>query len=107
MQVVYGGSNISSEKKRLSSAKPQILVGTPGRLLDHLSNEGLSARMRGLQSMIFDEADQLLDFGFRHAPSVPVCMPALAPFACRQQQGAFWITWSVRVWPASCADCSP
>ena len=65
--MVYGGSNIGSEKSRLKRSRPQILVGTPGRLLDHLANEGLAASMRGLRNLIFDEADQLLDMGFRCA----------------------------------------
>ena len=63
--MVYGGSNINSEKKRLRQG-PEIIVGTPGRLLDHLANEGLAKQMSRLSFMVFDEADQLLDMGFRH-----------------------------------------
>lgn len=78
VQVVYGGSNINSEKKRLQQG-PQILVGTPGRLLDHLANEGLARRLSRLSFLCFDEADQLLDMGFRQA------LPRKSYF-CKKQQ---------------------
>lgn len=49
---------------RLSSL--QILVATPGRLLDHIENKsGFSVRLMGLKLLILDEADHLLDLGFR------------------------------------------
>lgn len=38
---------------------------TPGRLLDHLGNEGLAARMGNLKCLVLDEADNLLDQGMR------------------------------------------
>lgn len=44
----------------------QIVVATPGRLLDHIeSKSGISVRLMGLQMLILDEADHLLDLGFR------------------------------------------
>lgn len=44
----------------------QIIVATPGRLLDHIENKsGLSLRLMGLKMLILDEADHLLDLGFR------------------------------------------
>ena len=65
-QCVYGGTNI---KRDLSTFRklnfPDVLVATPGRLNDHLENNGLAAAMRGLRMLIFDEADQLLEMGFR------------------------------------------
>eukprot|EP01018_Ginkgo_biloba_P033916 Gb_08014 [translate_table: standard] len=43
-----------------------ILVATPGRLLDHIENTpGVSNRLMGLKVLILDEADHLLDMGFR------------------------------------------
>ena len=62
--VVYGGTNI---KKDLSKLKNQIdiLVATPGRLNDHLYNYGLDVAMNRLSCLCFDEADQLLEMGFR------------------------------------------
>jgi ATP-dependent RNA helicase MSS116 len=46
---------------------PDILVATPGRLNDHLENNKLNEKLRNIQCLIFDEADQLLDMGFRPA----------------------------------------
>ena len=44
----------------------QIIVATPGRLLDHIENKsGFSVRLMGLKLLILDEADYLLDLGFR------------------------------------------
>ncbi|KAI3518577.1 hypothetical protein L1887_07382 [Cichorium endivia] len=42
----------------------QIIIATPGRLLDHIENKsGFSARLMGLKMLILDEADHLLDLG--------------------------------------------
>ncbi|OAX37189.1 DEAD-domain-containing protein [Rhizopogon vinicolor AM-OR11-026] len=62
-QSVIGGTNINTEKTRLSSptARHGILVATPGRLLDHLTS-GLTLRP---SLLVLDEADRLLDQGFR------------------------------------------
>ena len=44
----------------------QILVATPGRLKDHLENTpGFSTRLKGVKVLVLDEADRLLDMGFR------------------------------------------
>jgi superfamily II DNA/RNA helicase len=44
----------------------QILVATPGRLLDHIENKSsFSVRLMGLKLLVLDEADHLLDLGFR------------------------------------------
>ncbi|KAK4354603.1 hypothetical protein RND71_026797 [Anisodus tanguticus] len=46
--------------------EPRIIVATPGRLLDHIENKsGFSTRLMGLKMLILDEADHLLDLGFR------------------------------------------
>ncbi|KAH8050972.1 helicase [Aureococcus anophagefferens] len=54
---------------RAGSRAPDILVATPGRLNDHLENSAGFARdtLGGLECLVFDEADQLLDMGFRPA----------------------------------------
>ena len=44
----------------------QILVATPGRLIDHLENTpGFSTRIKGVKVLVLDEADRLLDMGFK------------------------------------------
>jgi ATP-dependent RNA helicase MSS116 len=68
VQVVVGGTNMKSEASKLSARVPDILVATPGRLIDHLRNGALAPALQaagGLQTLVFDEADQLLDMGFR------------------------------------------
>lgn len=68
VQVVFGGTGKSGELQRLKSQPCQIMVATPGRLLDHLQNSpGIAQQLQGLQVLVFDEADQMLDMGFKPA----------------------------------------
>eukprot|EP00798_Chlamydomonas_sp_ICE-L_P017563 gene17563-23886_t len=62
--ALVGGTNINSEKNKLKS-NPEILIATPGRLLDHLKTSGLEAKSKDLRIFVADEADSLLDMGFR------------------------------------------
>ena len=57
-----GGMNPSAERKVLSSG-PTIVVGTPGRLRDHLERGALD--LTALRVAVLDEADEMLDMGFR------------------------------------------
>ncbi|XP_025098823.1 ATP-dependent RNA helicase HAS1-like [Pomacea canaliculata] len=60
--LVIGGTNRQEEAKKLKKGI-NILVATPGRLLDHLQNtEGFM--YKNLQCLIIDEADRILDLGF-------------------------------------------
>lgn len=64
----YGGTNIKSDHRELQSKRCDILVATPGRLKDHIDNTpGFKQRLSQLAYLILDEADQLLDMGFRDA----------------------------------------
>ncbi|XP_059640204.1 probable DEAD-box ATP-dependent RNA helicase 48 [Cornus florida] len=66
VQTLVGGTRFKVDQKRLESDPCQIIVATPGRLLDHIENKsGFSARLMGLKMLILDEADHLLDLGFR------------------------------------------
>jgi len=63
-----GGSSIGKDVKSLTSATPlDILIATPGRLLDHIGqNTGdIGAKLSKTSVLILDEADRLLDMGFR------------------------------------------
>ena len=64
-QVVFGGTNINSERKRLTSQGVEFLIATPGRLIDHFESSNLSRAVQNLDVLVLDEADQLLDMGFR------------------------------------------
>jgi ATP-dependent RNA helicase MSS116 len=71
-----GGTNKNRDIKALRGSTP-IVVATPGRLLDHLQNGDLASRMANLDCLILDEADQLLDMGFR--PDVERILRLLQP----------------------------
>ena len=61
VQAVYGGADIRRQIRSLSE-HPQILVGTPGRLLDHINRH--TVKLGGLKTLVLDEADEMLDMGF-------------------------------------------
>ena len=63
---VFGGTSMAKDRRALAG-EIDLLVATPGRLNDHIENEGLSPRLRGLQTLVLDEADRLLDAGFANA----------------------------------------
>ena len=57
---IYGGVSIVPQKHDLRSA--DIVVGTPGRILDHLRNDSLD--LSKIKFLVLDEADRMLDMGF-------------------------------------------
>lgn len=59
---IYGGQPIERQFRGLRRGV-QIVVGTPGRVLDHLDRGTLS--FAGVKMVVLDEADQMLDMGFR------------------------------------------
>lgn len=61
VQVVYGGADIRRQINNLKS-HPQVLVGTPGRLLDHM-NRG-TVKLDHVKTLVLDEADEMLNMGF-------------------------------------------
>jgi len=62
VEVVTGGTSIGLERRALAR-KPALVVGTPGRLLDHMRNDALNCDR--ISHVVLDEADQMLDMGFR------------------------------------------
>lgn len=71
-QVMFGGTKMNRDINTLNKRLPTILVATPGRLLDHLENTKLSNGkkfghdiMRDTPLLVLDEADRLLDMGFK------------------------------------------
>ncbi len=59
--LVYGGVSIAAQVEALR-AGVDLLIATPGRLLDHLRQGALS--LAALRHLVFDEADRMLDMGF-------------------------------------------
>ena len=59
--VLYGGASIGPQIKQLER-KPQIVVATPGRLMDHYNRKTI--RLDKIKTVVLDEADRMLDMGF-------------------------------------------
>lgn len=59
---VYGGQSISRQIKALKRGA-HVVVGTPGRTIDHLRRGTM--KLNNLQRVVFDEADEMLNMGFR------------------------------------------
>ena len=59
--LILGGENFNDQVKALRR-NPQFVVGTAGRVADHLEDKSLF--LNGLELLIFDEADRMLDLGF-------------------------------------------
>ena len=70
--LAYGGASIGPQVKAMKEA--QVVVATPGRLLDHIIKGSIT--LSSVDSLVFDEADRMLDMGFideikrilRHVP---------------------------------------
>lgn len=78
MLLLYGGRPLGTERRALEHGV-HIVVGTPGRVLDHINQGNLS--LDHLRVLVLDEGDEMLDRGF--APDVERIMSA-APTAQRQ-----------------------
>ena len=61
MALLYGGVKYGKQMEQLQN-QPDIVVATPGRLLDHLSQGNLS--LQHIEILILDEVDRMLDMGF-------------------------------------------
>ncbi len=59
---IYGGQDIERQIRALKK-KPQIIVATPGRLMDHMRRKLI--RLQQLTVVVLDEADEMLNMGFR------------------------------------------
>ena len=59
--AIYGGEKINKQIRKLKSGT-HIVVGTPGRIIDHLERGTL--RLRDVHMVVLDEADRMLDMGF-------------------------------------------
>ncbi|MBQ8537689.1 MAG: DEAD/DEAH box helicase, partial [Clostridia bacterium] len=61
LATIYGGQPISKQLNQLKR-NPQILIATPGRLLDHMQRGTI--RLDHVHTMVLDEADEMLKMGF-------------------------------------------
>ena len=60
--AVYGGQDINRQIKALKGGV-QIIVGTPGRVMDHMRRK--TVKFSAVKMVVLDEADEMLDMGFR------------------------------------------
>jgi ATP-dependent RNA helicase DeaD len=65
MMLLYGGRSLVPERRALANGA-QVVIGTPGRTLDHLRQSNL--RLDHLRILVLDEGDEMLDRGF--APDI-------------------------------------
>lgn len=59
---IYGGASYERQFRGLRNG-PQIVIGTPGRLIDHIENGALN--LEAVKMVVLDEGDRMLDMGFR------------------------------------------
>jgi ATP-dependent RNA helicase RhlE len=70
--VIVGGADMQAQVRGLRQ-RPEILIATPGRLLDHMWNGTIS--LASIKMLVLDEADRMLDMGF--APQINQILDAL------------------------------
>ncbi len=62
-EVVYGGTPVHKQANKIKKNPPQVLMGTPGRLIDLIGRK--SVRLHDCRYVILDEADEMLNMGFQ------------------------------------------
>jgi len=63
--LIGGTSSVSNDISTLKSTTPTILIGTPGRLHEIITSPSSPLKLKSLEMLIMDEADRLLDMGFK------------------------------------------
>jgi len=98
--VLYGGQPVKKQMMALKR-KPQILVATPGRMLD-MMHRGL-ARLDGVHTMVLDEADEMLKMGFvKDVTAIIEAAPKdrqLVMFSATTNQDVMTISWKYQYNP--------
>ena len=69
VHTAFGGTAKASSLKQFKSGDPKILVATPGRLNDYLSEDDVRDKFSGMLTLVLDEADRMLDAGKVVQPS--------------------------------------
>lgn len=80
IQTVFGGMDYKKQKDQLANKRADIIVATPGRLLDFCGQKLLN--LRKVETIVIDEADRMLDMGF--IPDVRKIIRMLPPKENRQ-----------------------
>ena len=92
--IIYGGQSISRQITALKR-KPQIVIATPGRLLDHMQRGNI--RLDAVHTMVLDEADEMLNMGFvKDVTKIIEATPSdrqLVLFSATTNQDVLTIAW--------------
>lgn len=75
--TAFGGTRKEKHLKDFVEGTPTVLVATPGRLNDYLSDDYIAERFGSLQTLVLDEADRMLDAGF--LPAINQILGRLPP----------------------------
>ena len=92
--VLYGGQPITKQLNALKR-KPQVVIATPGRLLDHMQRGNI--HLDAVHTMVLDEADEMLNMGFvKDVTKIIEATPAdrqLVLFSATTNQDVLTIAW--------------
>ena len=92
--VIYGGQSISKQINALKR-RPQIVIATPGRMLDHMQRGNI--RLNAVHTMVLDEADEMLNMGFvKDVTKIIEATPSerqLVLFSATTNQDVLTIAW--------------
>ena len=64
VHTAFGGTAKAANLAKFTNGDPKILVATPGRLNDYLSDPDVRAKFNGMKTLVLDEADRMLAAGF-------------------------------------------
>ena len=92
--IAVGGNKRSTQLAAFQKGKPTILVATPGRLNDILSEPAVRDKFQNLRCLVLDEADRMLDQGF-----MPDLLKILKRLPSKQQAGWQGMCFSATVPP--------
>lgn len=100
--VLYGGQPIAKQLNQLKR-KPQIIVATPGRMLDHMQRG--TARLSAVHTLVLDEADEMLKMGFvKDVCKIIEAIPQnrqFVMFSATTNQDVLTISWKYQHKPVS------
>ena len=83
--IAVGGSKRNFHMNKFLKGKPTILVATPGRLMDYLTEDAARQKLSKIRCVVLDEADRMLDAGF--APALRQILQQVPPKAEAGWQG--------------------
>ena len=63
IHTAFGGTPIFTPLNKFKTGNPTVLVATPGRLTDYLSDPDVTLKFKSMRTLILDEADRMLDQG--------------------------------------------